>query len=108
MRVTVLQQQTKTLMAEAGRAETGTATAKRIDTVKHLIWHGNVAGHWIGWRLAARSEPNPVAAEKLACGMTEFEIDIRNNQAFVPNFGERYRQGRPSLRPLWESTITKW
>jgi len=43
MRVTVLQQQTKTLTAEAGRAETGAATAKRIDSVKHLIWHGNVA-----------------------------------------------------------------
>jgi hypothetical protein len=43
MRVTVLQQQTKTLMAEAGRAEIGADAAKRIDCVKHLIWHGNVA-----------------------------------------------------------------
>jgi hypothetical protein len=43
MRLTVLQQQTKTLIAEAGRTDTGAAVAKRIDSVKHLIWHGNVS-----------------------------------------------------------------
>src|SRR6202011_4115200 len=43
MKLTVLQQQTKSLIAEAGRAGTGAAIAKRVDSVKHLLWHGNVA-----------------------------------------------------------------
>ena len=30
-----------------------------------------------------------VPAEKLATGLAEFEIYIRNNQEFIPNFGER-------------------
>ena len=97
MRVTVFQQQTKTLTAEAGRAETGAATAKRIDSVKHLIWHGNVAEaldrlHGLLLDLSLIRAHSP-AAENLASGMTEFEIYIRNNRKFIPNFGERYRQG---------------
>ena len=41
MRLTVLQQQTKSLQAEAARG--GIEVSKRIDSVKHLLWHGNVA-----------------------------------------------------------------
>jgi hypothetical protein len=111
MRVTVLQQQTKTLVAEAGRAETGTATAKRIDSVKHLIWHGNVAEALDRLHDLLQDldliRVHSAAAEKLACGMTEFEIYIRNNQKFVPNFGERYRQGETITTAFVESTINQ-
>jgi len=111
MRVTVLQQQTKSLMAEAGRAETGKAIAKRIESVKHLIWHGNVAEALE--RLHDLLEDldlirvHSAAAEKLACGMTEFEIYIRNNREFIPNFGERYRQGETITTAFVESTINQ-
>jgi hypothetical protein len=111
MRVTVLQQQTKSLMAEAGRAETGKAIAKRIESVKHLIWHGNVAE--VLERLHDLLEDldlirvHSAAAEKLACGMTEFEIYIRNNREFIPNFGERYRQGETITTAFVESTINQ-
>jgi hypothetical protein len=37
MRITVLQQQTKSL-----QSETVTEMSKKIDSMKHLIWHGNV------------------------------------------------------------------
>jgi hypothetical protein len=40
MRLTVLQQQTKALQEE--RPETGAATSKQLESVKHLLWHGNV------------------------------------------------------------------
>jgi hypothetical protein len=40
MRLTVLLQQTKALQEE--RPQTGYATSKRIESVKHLLWHGNV------------------------------------------------------------------
>jgi hypothetical protein len=111
MRVTVLQQQTKTLMAEAGRAEIGAAAAKRIESVKHLIWHGNVAEaldrlHDLLQDLDLIRD-HSAAAEKLACGMTEFEIYIRNNKDFVPNFGERYRQGETITTAFVESTINQ-
>jgi hypothetical protein len=46
-------------------------------------------------------------AEKLAAGMTEFEIYIRNNREFIPNFGERYRQGETISTAFVESTINQ-
>ena len=33
------------------------------------------------------------AAKKVAEGLTEFETYIRNHREFIPNSGERYRQG---------------
>ena len=39
MRLTVLQQQTKTLQAE--RPDTGTYVSQRLESVKHFLWHGN-------------------------------------------------------------------
>jgi hypothetical protein len=47
------------------------------------------------------------AAEKLAAGMTEFETYIRNNREFIPNFGERYRQGERISTAFVESTINQ-
>jgi hypothetical protein len=41
MRVTVMQQQTKPLQEE--RPETGAAISKRLESVKHLLCHGNTA-----------------------------------------------------------------
>jgi hypothetical protein len=40
MRITVLQQQTKALLAE--RPEEGAAASKQIGSIKHLLWLGNV------------------------------------------------------------------
>jgi hypothetical protein len=39
--------------------------------------------------------------------MTEFEIYIRNNRKFIPNFGERYRQGETITTAFVESTINQ-
>ena len=47
------------------------------------------------------------AAKKLAAGPAEFEIYIRNNQEFIPNFGERYRQGEMISTAFVESTINQ-
>src|SRR5262249_29482821 len=40
MRLTVLQQQTKSLKAE--QEEAGAIVAKQVESIKHLLWHGNV------------------------------------------------------------------
>jgi hypothetical protein len=111
MRITVLQQQTKSLQGEANRAKEATGWSKRIDSVKHLLWHGNVA--------EARDRMGDIlldleliraylaSAEKLAAGLTEFAIYIRNNREFIPNFGERYRQGETISTAFVESTINQ-
>jgi hypothetical protein len=42
MRITVLQQQTKSLQSEANRVKGAAELSKRIESMTHL-WHGNVA-----------------------------------------------------------------
>jgi hypothetical protein len=111
MRITVLQQQTRSLRGEANQARETVECSKRIDSVKHLLWHGNVAEALdrMGDMLLDMEliRAHSVAAEKLAAGMTEFEIYIRNNREFIPNFGERYRQGERISTAFVESTINQ-
>jgi hypothetical protein len=51
--------------------------------------------------------PHSPAADKLAPGLAEFEIYIRNNQQSVPNYGERCRQGETISTAFVESTINQ-
>jgi hypothetical protein len=111
MRLTVLQQQTKSLQGEPGWQETGAAVSRRLESVKHLLWHGNVtealerqAGLLMELHLI---RAHSAAAGKLATGLTDFEIYIRNNREFIPNFGERYRQGETISTAFVESTINQ-
>jgi hypothetical protein len=109
MRVTVLQQQTKALQDE--RPETGADVTKRLDSVKHLLWHGNVAEALDRMDdmlldlelIQARS----AGAKKMADSLSEFETYIRNNREFIPNFGERRRQGETISTAFVESTINQ-
>ena len=111
MRITVLQQQSKSLQSEANRAKEATELSKRIDSVKHLLWHGNTA------EALDRTDEmlldleliraHSAAAEKLAAGLTEFRTYIGNNRDFIPNFGERYRQGETISTAFVESTINQ-
>jgi hypothetical protein len=109
MRLTVLQQQTKSLQEE--EPQIGHAVSKQIESAKHLLWHGNVAEALE--RLADRLldldmiGKRSAAAEKLAVGLAEFETYIRNNQESIPNFGERYRQGETISTAFVESTINQ-
>jgi hypothetical protein len=109
MRVTVLQQQTKALQEE--RPGIGADVSKRLESVKHLLWHGNTEEALE--RLAdllmelslilARS----AAAKKVADSVTEFETYIRNNREFIPNFGERRRHCETISTAFVESTINQ-
>jgi hypothetical protein len=109
MRLTVLQQQTKSLRAE--QEEAGTAASKQIESIKHLLWHGN-AEEAVD-RLVSLSmdldliRKRSASAEKLSLGVAEFETYIRNDKDFIPNFGERYRQGETISTAFVESTINQ-
>lgn len=65
MRLTVLQQQTKALQEEL--LETGTEVLKQLDSVKHLLWHGNAeeALERLGdLALGSQSDPSAFGAGK--------------------------------------------
>ena len=111
MRITVLQQQTKSLQGEANWMREAGEFSQRIDSVKHLLWHGNVAEALDRMEAMLLDleliQEHSVAAEKLAAGLAEFEVYIRNNREFIPNFGERYRQGDRISTGFVESTINQ-
>jgi hypothetical protein len=109
MRLTVLQQQTKGLQQE--RPATGTDVAKQLDSIKHLLWHGNTSEALE--RLTGLSidlsliRVHSVAAAKVDNGLAEFGTYIKNNCEFIPNFGERWRQGERISTAFVESTINQ-
>jgi hypothetical protein len=99
------------LQGEAGRADLAAGIAKRLDSVKHLLWHGNVV-EALERHAALRLDVDLIrahsaAAEKLTVGMSDFDIYIRNNRKFIPNFGERDRQGETISTAFVESTINQ-
>jgi hypothetical protein len=74
-RLTVLQQQTKALPEE--RLQTGAAASKQVESIKHLLWHGNVekalervANLILDLDLIRK---HSATAEKLSVGLTQFE-----------------------------------
>src|ERR1700738_5324973 len=73
MRLTVLQQQTKSVPAEQG----GATVSKQVESIKHLLWHGNgeealerMAGLLLDLDMI-RNHSTP--AEKLAVGLAELQ-----------------------------------
>ena len=58
------------------------------------------------YRSRSPSRPHP-PADKLGKSLGEFETYIRNNIQFIPNFGERYRQGETISTAFVESTINQ-
>ena len=109
MRLTVLQQQTKALQVE--QEVSGGEVSKQVESVKHLLWHGNVdealerlGNLFIDLDLKRKRS---VPAEKLAAGVAEFKTYIGNNRDSIPNFGERYRQGETISTAFVESTINQ-
>ena len=99
------------MQGEENRAKKAAELSKRIDSVKHLLWHGNVAealDRMPDMRLDLELiRAHSAVAEKMAAGLTEFEIYICNNRDFIPNFGERYRQGETISTAFVESTINQ-
>lgn len=109
MRLTVMNQQTKTIQEED--APFGAETIKTLESIKHYLWHGNVDSALerlaeLSLALEARQHECPAAA-KLLRSATEFDTYIRNNREFIPNYGERYRQGDRISTSFVESTINQ-
>src|ERR1700686_3229215 len=85
--------------------------SKRLESVKHLLWHGNTeeALERLGDLLMELSfiQARSNAAKKVVAGLDDFRTYICNNREFIPNFGERYRQGETISTAFVESTINQ-
>ena len=107
MRVTVLQQQTKALQEE--RPETGADVSKRLNSVKHLLWHGTTeeALERVSDLIMDLSliQSHSGAAKKLGDGLSELQTYMSNHQEYIPNYGEWYRQGETITTSFVESAI---
>jgi hypothetical protein len=103
MWVMVLQQQTEALREE--RPETGADVSKRLNSVKHLLWHGNTeeALERVSDLIMDLSliQAHSGAAKKLGDALSEFQIYIGNNQEYIPNYSEAESElvGDSRIRP---------
>ncbi len=116
MRLTVLSQTAKglpmTFDNEGTQYELKEPTIKAIESIKWYLWHGNTyeaLEHLDTLEMnldAADDEGNKESTtRKLLRWVEEFHTYIANNQAFIPNYGERYRQGDRISSGFVESTV---
>lgn len=113
MRITVMKQMAKGLPIDTSKAEMTTNRPKieeELQLLKWNLWHGNVS------RALERIEELQLNLEtadgsenrtKLRRALREFEIYIENNRAFIPNFGERYRNQERISTAFVESTVNQ-
>ncbi len=110
MRITVLRQQLKELIAAASDHDLTTLDGE-LERVKWYLWHGNVFRalqviEGVQWRLEDLDEEVP-ASRKLAKTVAEFHGYITANEGFIPNYGDRYRYGEVISTAFVESTVNQ-
>ena len=117
MRLTVLNQTAKGL-PEAGVEIVGGCdkTLKKLERIKHYLWHGNTyrALEQIRWlerdfeTLASDEVDLPSTTVKnLHKYLGELHTYIRNNRYCIPNYGERYRNGERISTGFVESAVNQ-
>ena len=116
MRLTVLQQTAKglplTVQDEADTYVLRDAVVRELERLKWFLWHGNVyrAGQVVQsveMDLDVAAALGDRIARKLLRAIEEFHTYIENNQGFIPNDGERYRQGERISTGVVESTVNQ-
>jgi hypothetical protein len=123
MRITVMKQMAKGLAKaqdekaplERGNEQAGATKGKSIEeelqSLKWNLWHGNVERalgriEELRWNLdltPGKSENR----DKLSKQLGEFDGYIKNNQEYIPNYGERYRNGERISTAFAESTVNQ-
>lgn len=107
MRLTVLGQYTKGVAKLD--TEQGKSITKRLDSIKWYLWHGNVYEALeeiedLDWQTDAL-ELDYAHLGKFAKAVREFRTYIEQNSAYIPNYGERYRNGERISTAFVESTV---
>src|SRR5271157_2390948 len=113
MRLTVLQQQTKALQKE--RPETGAEVSKRLESLKHLLWHGNTeeALELLGDLLMELSfiQARSNAAKKVVDGLDDFRTYICNSAITASSSRTSASvdgKGKRLARHSWSRRSIKW
>lgn len=115
MRLTVMGQHAKGLPTQSG--EPGEELAlrseadERLESLKWYLWHGNVFAAMEEIEdleaLLEGDEPPTAAGKKLAKAIAEFHTYIQANAPFIPNYGERWRNGEIIASSFVESTVNQ-
>ncbi|MGH9761478.1 MAG: ISKra4 family transposase, partial [Blastocatellia bacterium] len=105
MRLTVMNQMAKGLPKTIGEGEDEynlrEPIAKLLESIKWYLWHGNVyqALQKIECLLidldGASFDKEDARIDKLLKTAREFQTYISRNRDYIPNYGERYRNGEP-------------
>lgn len=120
MRITVMKQMAKGLAAETKtptKADSEPAAGpkreldKELQSLKWNLWHGNVDRALeriedLQWELELMAGDTE-KRDKLLKQVREFDGYIRNNREFIPNYGERYRNGERISTAFVESTVNQ-
>ncbi len=94
-----------------GSTMTRAAAEGFLESIKWRLWHGDVQGAKeaivdLAWQCEAAAE-SCASAKKLVKAVTEFQTYIENNAAFIPNYGEKYRNGETISSAIAESTVNQ-
>jgi hypothetical protein len=109
MRLTVLGQYVKGIKEQ--HAPLAAKAEKVLERIKHYLWHGNVfqalesIDHLEGE--VEIIEESTEALRKRLQGVYELHTYIDNNRGYIPNFGERYRNGESISTAFVESTVNQ-
>ena len=117
MRLTVLNQTAKGLPEKIGvgeeQHELRPKVLKQLESIKWYLWHGNTFQALnklqdLEMDLdAATFHSNKEAIRKLLKGIEELHTYVKRNQAFIPNYGERYRNGERIASGFVESAVNQ-
>jgi len=110
MRITVLRQQLKELIATAPDHDLAKLD-EELERVKWYLWHGNVfralqVVEQVQWQLEDLDEEGRASC-KLAKTVVEFHTYVTANEAFIPNYGDRYRYDEVISTAFVESTVNQ-
>jgi hypothetical protein len=117
MRLTVLTQTAKGLLETAGEGEDQeplrSEVLKTLESIKWYLWHGNVFQAFRHLQFvemdleSAAFERQDETTRKLLKAVEEFSTYIERNGGFIPNYGERYRNGERISTGFVESAINQ-
>jgi hypothetical protein len=112
LRLTTMAQQAKGVQAE-GYPEFGADLEEMLEHPKWNLWHGKVdRALEIVDELACALEVEDHRCaspehRKLLKAVRAFEAYVTNNRAAIPNYGERYRQGKTISTAFVESAVNQ-
>jgi hypothetical protein len=112
MRFTVLEQHVKGLTAsDALILESKDKALEKLERIKHYLWHGNIyqalcLADLFAAKLEAIEDLTP-KGQKLAQAARELHTYLRLNGNYVPNYGERYRNGERISTGFVESAVNQ-